>query len=748
MAPAGAGPELSPGAARAAALRRRAARRPGRQRKDLRRARRGRGAQSRARPTACLVPATLARAVASDRRAPSAWKSSPARTRRSAAAGCRPSVGAWCVVDEAHHFRNPATWRYRHVAPWLVGRPVLLVTATPVVNRLDDLLHQLLLGVRDDALAADGVASLKALLGHGRGSPALGRLVVESPCPDGLRPERTERLDRAGPAEMRGRGVGTRVHRPAAALAVAGHRGAGPSGAAARGGVQPRRAGRGAPAIPASPAPCARRRRRRPPARARGDPPLHRRVGGPAGLVGADARKRRPERSPARRPRPDRRSTAPGRRRRGACPTGRSSGSALAARRRTAHAGLHFPPGNGALPPRPARPPSARLVHRRPRRARAIAPCHGRPCSAGSARGTTGGHLGVRHLLVTDVAAEGLDLQRAARVIHYDLPWTPMRMEQREGRAVRLGSIHREVEVVVFRPPAAHRASTADHPRPGGQGQAARRRRSRRGGSRTLALALGAGRCVRRGRSGIRHGGGAAWPAGVLAGFELYRERRHRADQARVVVGLDRAWTASGPRRSQPSLPGWPMRPPRASREPDPARLREAHVADRGPDPNPPRARPRQPMDGAGGGPGGPAGVTEAAPSHSRGGSPAGFRCARRIGARRWRSSRGVIPPGSRWSWSGWPTSRTASLPDACFAFRQHGVGGMRSRRAWAECCSSYRRDQSPGRRPSTARPCPPAVRRRGTRSAGRRAAGGLRPARPRPRGPAGPPDARPASPR
>jgi hypothetical protein len=54
------------------------------------------------------------------------------------------------------------------------------------------------------------------------------------------------------------------------------------------------------------------------------------------------------------------------------------------------------------------------------------------------------------HLVVTDVAAEGLDLQRAARVVHYDLPWTPMRMEQREGRAVRYGSGHSQVEIVRF----------------------------------------------------------------------------------------------------------------------------------------------------------------------------------------------------------------------------------------------------------------------------------------------------------
>ena len=62
-------------------------------------------------------------------------------------------------------------------------------------------------------------------------------------------------------------------------------------------------------------------------------------------------------------------------------------------------------------------------------------------------------------LVVTDVAAEGLDLRRAARVVHYDLPWTPMRLEQREGRAVRLGSARDLVEVVRFIPPPAFDAA-------------------------------------------------------------------------------------------------------------------------------------------------------------------------------------------------------------------------------------------------------------------------------------------------
>ena len=46
------------------------------------------------------------------------------------------------VVDESHWFREPSTRRYRTLAPWLSGRPCLLVSATPVVNGAADLGHQ------------------------------------------------------------------------------------------------------------------------------------------------------------------------------------------------------------------------------------------------------------------------------------------------------------------------------------------------------------------------------------------------------------------------------------------------------------------------------------------------------------------------------------------------------------------------------------------------------------------------------
>src|SRR6267143_1044939 len=65
------------------------------------------------------------------------------------------------VVDEAHRFRNPDTNRYRALARLVVGSRVLLVTATPVHNSVADLLHLLRLFLRDHALAALGVPSLR-----------------------------------------------------------------------------------------------------------------------------------------------------------------------------------------------------------------------------------------------------------------------------------------------------------------------------------------------------------------------------------------------------------------------------------------------------------------------------------------------------------------------------------------------------------------------------------------------------------
>jgi len=56
-------------------------------------------------------------------------------------------------------------------------------------------------------------------------------------------------------------------------------------------------------------------------------------------------------------------------------------------------------------------------------------------------------------LIATDLLSEGLDLQDAERVVHYDLPWSPARLAQRVGRIDRLASLHRHIETIVFLPP-------------------------------------------------------------------------------------------------------------------------------------------------------------------------------------------------------------------------------------------------------------------------------------------------------
>jgi len=58
-------------------------------------------------------------------------------------------------------------------------------------------------------------------------------------------------------------------------------------------------------------------------------------------------------------------------------------------------------------------------------------------------------------LIATDLLSEGLNLQDASVVVHLDLPWTPARMEQRVGRAARIGSPHACVSVYALAPPAS-----------------------------------------------------------------------------------------------------------------------------------------------------------------------------------------------------------------------------------------------------------------------------------------------------
>ena len=54
----------------------------------------------------------------------------------------------------------------------------------------------------------------------------------------------------------------------------------------------------------------------------------------------------------------------------------------------------------------------------------------------------------LRAVICTDAASEGLNLQAAAALINYDLPWNPSRVEQRIGRIDRIGQKYREVRIV------------------------------------------------------------------------------------------------------------------------------------------------------------------------------------------------------------------------------------------------------------------------------------------------------------
>jgi len=96
------------------------------------------------------------------------------------------------ILDESHRLRNPETRRYRTLAPWCIGRPGILLSATPAVNRMEDVVHQLLLFVRDDAFAWTGAASLTQCILEGR-TGLLSRLVITGEDRTGLLPGRRGR---------------------------------------------------------------------------------------------------------------------------------------------------------------------------------------------------------------------------------------------------------------------------------------------------------------------------------------------------------------------------------------------------------------------------------------------------------------------------------------------------------------------------------------------------------------------------
>jgi hypothetical protein len=373
-------------------------------------------------------------------------------THTAASRGRLPDGGSLAIIDESQHFRTPSTQRYRNIARWLVGRRALLLSATPVVNRLDDLAAQLLLTVRDAALAAAGVPSLSAMLADGCTHPALGEVLVAgaAEASDRPLPLLMTAVDDAAPFVEAIEALRLSDSVPVRALLRRVLWRAAASSPAALAETARRYAGLLAHAADAEAA------------GRRVDRALIRRFTGVDGdqlalwalLPGSDGPRLELD---------DR-----------AAVHALERLAMMAMTRDDARvASLRAVLGDGIrsviFTTR-----RATLTWLRERLAGLrIGWCTGSEAGLGAGRtsraavldffrsdaatATVTAALAPHHLITTDVAAEGLDLGRADRVVHYDLPWTDARLAQREGRLARGPARPRVVATIPPPPSLAHR---------------------------------------------------------------------------------------------------------------------------------------------------------------------------------------------------------------------------------------------------------------------------------------------------
>ena len=376
------------------------------------------------------------------------------------------------VVDEAHRFRNPETNRYRALARLVIGARVLLVTATPVHNRLADLLHLLRLFLRDHALAAIGVASLRrAALGEVDApaiEAAVARLVVAR--------SRTRVRDgySSGPVALQF---------PLRADAEPIRVGPAPDGVLEALVTGVRRLTGGGRAAPLLRLMLLRRLGSSLPA-FRASLARHEAYLDLAERAAADGRRLSPrefQRCFPRAEAPDVQlvlfpillehgasATAAGDRRELA----RLRALAADARDPKAAALEHLldaAPGK-TIVFTDARPTARYLLQRLGgghRRVAAVFGVAGRFAAgeatrhevlrafAPAAQGASSPPRALETdlLIATDLLSEGLNLQDAERVVHYDVPWSPARFVQRVGRIDRLGSAHPGIVTATFLPP-------------------------------------------------------------------------------------------------------------------------------------------------------------------------------------------------------------------------------------------------------------------------------------------------------
>ncbi|HEY8061750.1 MAG TPA: DEAD/DEAH box helicase [Gemmatimonadales bacterium] len=408
------------------------------------------------RPAVAIVPAILQ----------SQWRDATERagvnahiwTHERASRGKVPDASASLVIiDEAHRFRDHGTRRVRTVAPWLAGCRVLLLTATPIVNRLADLVSLLRLALPEDALALDGIWRLGDLELVDRVPDALRRVAIRSPVVmAGSVPRRVIALAPDALENRRGVAAVASIGRLALSSCTAVHRllssvlldAAASSDAAFHQALKRYRA----LLLQSRDAGGASRAMLR---RFAGDGleqlvfwPLLTPDTAAGDLPVADIDRLEQMLTVAPNDDPwigaliarcsDDRPTVCFSRHRA---TARRLRDALG--EATAWVTGH---DAGIGPHRVAR--EAILTAFGPRR------------HAWRVRRTP-----PRILVATDVAAEGLDLHAAGRIVHVDLPWTATRVEQREGRLLRLGQQHRRVEVVIRMPAAAIERAFAPHAR-------------------------------------------------------------------------------------------------------------------------------------------------------------------------------------------------------------------------------------------------------------------------------------------
>ncbi len=349
------------------------------------------------------------------------------------------------ILDESHHFRNRATRRYQTLAPALNGRPILMLSATPVVNTLADLGAQLHLGVRDDVLTRFGIPSLTRHVAEVEiASTAMGVLVVVGQEVRNARPARRDHRERIVDHEEETGECCREIerlafsHAPAIANLVRSvvWRSLASSPLAFLGTLKryhalltqagdARRAGRTVNRVA-----------------------LRRFVGedmqqlvmwelmdhdnDETDLVLEDLSLLEALLDRAR----------------------------IMAQRTDAKAGRLDHILSDRLPTIVFVGARETVRYLRNHLPQALAWSTGDASGVGPIRLPREIVLswfrpdappgGPQVLVTTDVSAEGLDLQKAGRIVHYDLPWTTVRLDQRDGRAIRMGSSHASVEVIRF----------------------------------------------------------------------------------------------------------------------------------------------------------------------------------------------------------------------------------------------------------------------------------------------------------